>query len=164
MEREFSIQQMAELTGLSIDTLRYYERIGLLEPVGRAASGHRRYRQRDIDWLGLLINLRETGMPIARMLHFAELRRQGDATATERLLILEQHQHSLEQQMQKLEQHMAALQEKIAHKKEFLAQRNAASPSTDASVAPEVEVEIFEPETHVSLNKQGKKEYMHGED
>ena len=43
METEFSIQQVAELTGLSIDTLRYYERIGLLEKVRRASSGHRRY-------------------------------------------------------------------------------------------------------------------------
>lgn len=164
METEFSIQQVAELTGLSIDTLRYYERIGLLEPVSRAASGHRRYRQKDIGWLGLLINLRETGMPIAHMLHFAELRRQGDATATERLRILEQHQHSLEQQVQKLEQHMAALQEKIAHKKEFLAQRNAASHSAHDSGKMEAEIEIFEPETPVSLNQQAKKGYMHGED
>ncbi len=147
METEFSIQQVAELTGLTIDTLRYYERIGLLEPVSRASSGHRRYKQRDIDWIGLLINLRETGMPLTQMLRFAELRRQGDATATERLLLLEQHQHSLEQQMQKLEQHMMALQRKIAHKKAFLAQRDAASHSVQASEQSEVEVESFDSET-----------------
>src|SRR5215472_4466976 len=98
-ETELSIQQVAELTGLSIDTLRYYERIGLIEPVSRASSGHRRYRQKDLDWIGLLINLRETGMPLAEMLHFAELRRLGDATASERLQLLEQHQHALEQRM-----------------------------------------------------------------
>jgi DNA-binding transcriptional MerR regulator len=85
METEFSIQQVAEITGLSIDTLRYYERIKLLEPVSRASSGHRRYRQKDIDWIGLVINLRETGMPLAQIHYFAELRRQGEATATERL-------------------------------------------------------------------------------
>jgi len=102
METTLSIQQVAELTGLSIDTLRYYERIGLLEPVSRASSGHRRYQQKDIDWIRLLINLKETGMPLAQMTHFAELRRQSDATATERLLLLEQHQRLLEQKMQKL--------------------------------------------------------------
>ncbi len=123
METELSIQQVADLTGLSIDTLRYYERIGLLEPVGRASSGHRRYRQRDLDWIRLLIDLRATGMPIAQMLHFAELRRKGDATAVERLRILEEHQRTLEQQMQKVEQHKAALQRKIEHKKAFLDQR-----------------------------------------
>lgn len=127
METEFSIQQVADLSGLSIDTLRYYERIGLLEKVRRASSGHRRYTRRDVDWLALLINLRETGMPLAQMLHFAELRRQGDATATERLLLLEQHQRSLEQQMQKLQHHMTALQEKIAHKKAALTQRGIVS-------------------------------------
>lgn len=124
METEFSIQQVAEIMGLSIDTLRYYERIGLLEPVQRASSGHRRYRQKDIDWIGLIINLRETGMPLAQIHHFAELRRQGEITATERLQILEEHQQALYQQMLKLEQHMTALQHKIAHKKAFLAQRN----------------------------------------
>ena len=67
METEFSIQQVAEITGLSIDTLRYYERIGLLESVSRASSGHRRYKQKDIDWIGLVINLRETGMPLAEI-------------------------------------------------------------------------------------------------
>ena|SRR5579859_5774369 len=153
METEFSIQQVAELTGLSIDTLRYYERIGLLEPVSRASSGHRRYRQKDIDWIGLLINLRETGMPLAQMLHFAELRRQGNTTATERLLLLEQHQRSLEQQMQKLEQHMSALKQKIAHKRAFLAQQDAASHSASVSGKTEAEVEVFDPETHARLNK-----------
>jgi DNA-binding transcriptional MerR regulator len=125
METEFSIHQVAERTGLSIDTLSYYERIGLLEPVNRASSGHRRYRQKDIDWISLIINLRETGMPLAQIHHFAELRRQGEVTATERLHIFEQHQHALKQQMQRLEQHMTALQHKIAHKKVFLAQRDA---------------------------------------
>nr|BBH86458.1 MerR family transcriptional regulator [Thermosporothrix sp. COM3] len=121
METDFSIQQVAEKTGLSIDTLRYYERIGLLEPVSRTTSGHRRYRQKDIDWIGLVIDLRETGMPLAQIRHFAMLRRQGKATASERLHILEQHQQALLQQMQKLEQHMSALQSKIEHKKAFLA-------------------------------------------
>jgi DNA-binding transcriptional MerR regulator len=133
METTFSIQQVAKLTGLSIDTLRYYERIGLLEPVSRTSSGHRRYQHRDIAWIALLIDLRETGMPLAQIHHFAELRRKGDATATERLLLLEQHQRSLEQQVQKLEQHMRSLQGKIAHKKAFLAQRGASSSAVPAS-------------------------------
>ncbi len=123
METTFSIQQVAELTGLSIDTLRYYERIGLLEPVSRTSGGHRQYRQKDLDWIGLLIDLRETGMPLAEMFHFAELRRQGDATAAERLQLLEQHQLALEQRMRKLQQHMTALQQKIAHKKAFLREK-----------------------------------------
>ncbi len=146
METASSIQQVAALTGLSIDTLRYYERIGLLEPISRAPSGHRQYRQKDIEWIGLLINLRETGMPLARMRHFAELRRQGDATAPERLLLLEQHQHALEQQIQKLEQHLVALQQKIAHKKAYLAQRNGVSSALEQSLDAPTEKESLHAE------------------
>ncbi len=125
METELTIQQAAQQTGLSIDTLRYYERIGLLEPVGRAPNDHRRYTQYDLEWINLLIRLRDTGMPLAQMARFARLRRQGLATVTERRLMLEQHQHFLEQRMQQLEQHMTALQRKIAHMKELEVQQVA---------------------------------------
>src|SRR5947209_18155860 len=127
METGLTIQQVAQQTGLSIDTLRYYERIGLLEPVGRAQNGHRRYTQHDLAWIDLLIGLRNTGMPRTQMVCFAQLRRQGSATLTERRLMLEQHQHSLEQHTQELEQHMAELPQKIARLKERGARRDAAS-------------------------------------
>lgn len=133
MKGTFSIQQVAQQTGLSIDTLRYYERIGLIEPVQRAPNGHRRYEQKDINWIQLLIRLRETGMPIAQMLHFSQLRRQGDATLTARRLMLEQHQYVLEQHMQKLEQHMDALQRKIASIRAKEARLSLASETTSAS-------------------------------
>jgi uncharacterized protein (DUF342 family) len=94
-------------------------------------------------------------MPLAQMLHFAELRRQGDATATERLALLEQHQHSLEQQMQKLALNMTALQQKIAHKKAFLAPGNAESDSAHLSEKTDVEAEVSESEKQ--LNKTNKK-------
>jgi DNA-binding transcriptional MerR regulator len=124
METTLTIQQVAHQTGLSIDTLRYYERIGLLEPVARASSGHRRYTSRDIAWIELLLRLRDTDMPRAQMVRFAELRRQGDATATERRLLLEEHQRALEQRMRQLEQHMAALQQKISRIKAVEARRD----------------------------------------
>src|SRR2546430_980036 len=127
METGLTIQQVAQQMGLSIDTLRYYERIGLLEPVGRAQNGHRRYTQHDLAWIDLLIRLRNTGMPRAQMVRFAQLRRQGSATATERRLMLEQHQRSLERHMQELEQHMAELQQSIALHEEREEQRDAAS-------------------------------------
>lgn len=132
METGLTIQQVSQQTGLSIDTLRYYERIGLLEPVGRAQNGHRRYTQHDLDWIDLLIRLRNTGMPRAQMVRFAQLRRQGSATLSERRLMLEQHQYSLEQRMQQLEQHMATLQQKIDRLKELETQRDAASQSAHA--------------------------------
>ncbi len=66
-------------------------------------------------------------MPRARMVRFAQLRRQGPATATERRLMLEQHQHALAERMRALEEHMAALRQKIARVKEVEARRDAAS-------------------------------------
>ena len=65
MGTDLTIQQVAALTQLSEHTLRYYERIGLLDPVNRASSGHRRYSTGDIAWIEFLTRLRTTGMPIA---------------------------------------------------------------------------------------------------
>ena len=147
METGLTIQQVAQQTGLSIDTLRYYERIGLLEPVLRAQNGHRRYTQHDLAWIDLLMRLRDTGMPRAQMVRFAELRRQGSATLTERRLMLEQHQHSLQQHMQELEQHMAMLQHKIARIKELEAQQDVASHPAHAFGQSEAAVSASNPDT-----------------
>ena len=147
METGLTIQQVAQQTGLSIDTLRYYERIGMLEPVGRAQNGHRRYTQHDLAWIDLLMRLRDTGMPRAQMVRFAELRRQGSPTLTERRLMLEQHQHSLQQHMQELEQRMATLQQKIARIKELEAQQDATSHPALAFGQSEATVGASESET-----------------
>ena len=66
MTGSISPGQAAEHSGFSLDTLRYYERIGLLSPVDRAPSGHRRFTPDDLEWLAVLRCLRDTGMPIAR--------------------------------------------------------------------------------------------------
>src|SRR5437660_2828748 len=147
METGLTIQQVAQQTGLSIDTLRYYERIELLEPIGRAHNGHRRYTQHDLAWIDLLIRLRNTGMPRAQMVRFAQLGRQGSATLTERRLMLEQHQQTLQQRMQELEQHLTVLQYKIAHLKAREAQQNAAPPPAHMSVQSDAPISVGDPET-----------------
>ena len=78
MDAELTIQEAAAETGLSIHTLRYYERIGLIHPVDRATNGHRRYTPGDLGWIDLLKRLRATGMPIQRMQQYAALQRQGE--------------------------------------------------------------------------------------
>src|SRR5262249_59405890 len=75
----FSPSQAAEQSGFSLDTLRYYERIGLLDGIDRAPSGHRRFHDDDLEWLGVLRCLRDTGMPIAHMPRDPELARAGQA-------------------------------------------------------------------------------------
>jgi DNA-binding transcriptional MerR regulator len=64
MDAELTIQQVSERTGLSVYTLRYYERNGLLEPINRAANGHRCYSATNITRIEFLSKLRMTGMPI----------------------------------------------------------------------------------------------------
>ena len=118
MQTELSIQQVAQQTGLSIDTLRYYERIGLIDPISRATSGHRRYTEDDLEWIFLLIWLRKTDMPLTQIIHYLQLRRQGPQTLTARRIILEEHQCNLEQRMQQIEQYMIVLHEKIEHLRE----------------------------------------------
>ncbi|MEV7010617.1 MerR family transcriptional regulator [Streptosporangium sp. NPDC051022] len=105
--------QVAEETGFSLDTLRYYERIGLLERVGRNAAGQRRFTQDDVGWLGTIRCLRDTGMPIAEMLRFAELVRAGDHTIPDRLALLEAHDRRVEEQVANLREKQLAIRRKI---------------------------------------------------
>jgi DNA-binding transcriptional MerR regulator len=90
-EPALSIAEAAEASGLSMHTLRYYERTGLLEPVHRNGSGHRRYRAADLERITFLTRLRATGMPIRDVRRYAELMTAGEATNEERLALLEAH-------------------------------------------------------------------------
>lgn len=115
MATELSIQQVASVTELSPHTLRYYERIGLLGPVKRASSGHRRYSSQDIAWIDFLTRLRTTGMPIQEMQQFAELRRQGDRTFYQRRQLLESHRQAVHQKLTELTHNLTVIEDKIRH-------------------------------------------------
>ncbi len=110
--------QVVEETGFSLDTLRYYERIGLLERIGRNAYGQRRFTEDDVGWLGMIRCLRDTGMPIAEMLRFAELVRQGRHTIRDRIALLEAHDREVEEQIADLRQKQSAIQRKIQYYKD----------------------------------------------
>jgi DNA-binding transcriptional MerR regulator len=110
----FSPSQAAEQSGFSLDTLRYYERIGLLDDIDRAPSGHRRFRDDDLEWLGVLRCLRETGMPIAQMRRYAALTRRGEATMAERLSLLTEHDRQVQERIALLQAQHNHLREKIA--------------------------------------------------
>ena len=90
---------MAERTGVSIDTLRYYEREGLIEPIPRAASGHRRFRIDDVLWVEVLRCLRDTGMTIDQLRHYCELGQRGPGTEPERRTLLLEHRALVERQI-----------------------------------------------------------------
>jgi len=106
---------MAERCDMTTHTLRYYERVGLIQPVGRARNGHRRYSDADEAWLKFLHCMRATNMPIREMQRYAVLRDRGTDTSLERRRILEEHQATIAAQIAALEKAHALLTRKIAN-------------------------------------------------
>lgn len=113
METRLTVQQTAKKTGLSAHTIRYYERIGLIPTIQRAANGHRRYTEDDIGWIEFLKCLRSTGMPIAEMQRYVELQQEGDATLDDRLALLEGHRRRIKAKIRELNSFLQKIEGKI---------------------------------------------------
>lgn len=110
----FSIAEAAERSGLTTHTLRYYERDGLmLTSVDRSPAGHRRFTERDLNWIQLITRLRATGMPIRDVRRYAELVRAGDGNEAERLALLVRHREQVEAQLAEVTSHLRAIDHKI---------------------------------------------------
>jgi len=109
----YSIRTMAERCEMTTHTLRYYERVGLIQPVGRAHNGHRRYSDADEAWLKFLHCMRATNMPIREMQRYAQLRDRGTDTSLERRRILEEHRATIAAQIVALQKAHALLTHKI---------------------------------------------------
>ena len=120
---KLAISAASEAVGLSAHTLRYYERAGLLRPVARADSGHRRYDEDDLAWIEFLTKLRSTGMPIRQIRRYAELLWAGEHTEPERLALLEAHRDQVSAQLAETE----CCLERIDHKIAFYRERNPTS-------------------------------------
>jgi MerR family transcriptional regulator, aldehyde-responsive regulator len=118
--------QMSERTGVSIDTLRYYEREGLLDDVARAHSGHRRYSEGDVLWVEVLRCLRDTGMTIDQLRRYCELGAQGERTEPERRDILTHHRARVEEQIAQRHEALRL----IDHKLSFYTSEASAGGST----------------------------------
>ncbi|MCT2583307.1 MerR family transcriptional regulator [Actinophytocola gossypii] len=127
--RRYSPGQVAERTGFSLDTLRYYERIGLLDGIERNSGGQRVFTEDDLGWLRILRCLRETGMPIARMVRYAELARGGDETVAERLAVLEEHDEDITRRIELLRAEQEHIRGKIAHYREKAEPAAAVEPA-----------------------------------
>jgi DNA-binding transcriptional MerR regulator len=102
---------------MTAHTLRYYERVGLIQPVGRARNGHRRYSEADEAWLKFLHCMRATSMSIREMQHYAKLRERGEATSLERRKLLEDHQAAIAGKIVELQTAHDLLTHKIANYK-----------------------------------------------
>ncbi len=127
-----TIADAARATGVSAYTLRYYERAGLINGVGRADSGHRRYTDDDLAWIEVIQRLRATGMPIQRIRRYAELVRAGEGNEAERLALLEEHRAAVTAQLAQVRRHLAFIERKIAIYEEKLSDDTATRiPGTD---------------------------------
>ncbi|MGJ3559435.1 MerR family transcriptional regulator [Streptomyces sp. INA 01156] len=110
----YTISEVVALTGLSAHTLRWYERIGLMPDIDRSHTGQRRYSNRDLDWLALVGKLRLTGMPVADMVRYAELVREGDHTYGDRLALLTTTREDVLARIAELQGTLAVLDRKIS--------------------------------------------------
>lgn len=109
----YTISEAVACTGLTAHTLRWYERIGLMPHVDRSHTGQRRYRNRDLDWLEFVNKLRLTGMPVADMVRYAELVREGESTYGERRELLESTRRDVLTRIAELHDTLAVLDRKI---------------------------------------------------
>ncbi|WP_461074993.1 MerR family transcriptional regulator [Streptomyces deserti] len=113
-EDQYTISEVAALTGLTAHTLRWYERIGLMPHIDRSHTGQRRYTNRDLDWLDLVGKLRLTGMPVADMVRYAEMVREGDHTYGERFELLKATREDVLARIAELQGTLAVLDRKIS--------------------------------------------------
>ena len=114
------IGEVAQRTGLSIDTLRYYEDIGLIPPQRRDGGGRRRYDPEILRWLEFVARLKSTGMPLAGMVRYAALRAAGDGTSADRMALLEEHGAKVAAQIGVLAEALDVINGKIATYRETL--------------------------------------------
>ena len=118
-----SIGQVAERTGLSVHTLRFYEREGILaNPVRRGVGGNRVYTEQDIEWLSLCMVLRASGMPLQAVRRYTELVREGAGNEEERLALLRRHREYLNAQLGKLNECMDLINYKVGVYEDLLDQ------------------------------------------
>lgn len=112
-KEKLTIQEAADVTGLSAHTLRYYERIGLIHPIERKENTRRLYTADDLGWIDFLTRLRATGMSIRDMQKYAELQRQGDGTLPERLEMLKALRVQVGGRIRELHEHLKLVDYKI---------------------------------------------------
>ena len=109
-----SIAEAARRTGVSVHTLRYYERAGLVvTAVDRTAGGRRRYHQLDLDWIVICTRLRATGMPIKTIRRYAELVSAGPGNEQERLALLEAHRAAVTARLTQTRENLRLIDHKI---------------------------------------------------
>ena len=115
----YSIQDVSKKTGLSAHTLRYYEKEGLISGVERTQGGFRQYTDEDLERLGLICCLKNTGMSIQEIARFVQLTREGDHTLKERVELLQEHRERVLARMEEMQKYL----EKVTWKLNFFTEK-----------------------------------------
>ncbi|KQM60437.1 MerR family transcriptional regulator [Agreia sp. Leaf210] len=120
VDQSVTISVAAELLGITVDTIRYYEKEGIAPAPGRSPDGWRRYDTAALSWLAGTVMLRGTGMSVHEMREYAAAYRAG-ADDAERLALLEQHHAAVLDRQAEVQRHVAALERKIAAYRQTIA-------------------------------------------
>lgn len=115
----YSIQEVSKKTGLSAHTLRYYEKEGLISGVERTPGGFRQYTDEDLEALGLICCLKNTGMSIQEIARFVQLTREGEHTLEERVELLRVHRENVIERIAEMQKHL----EKVTWKLNFFSEK-----------------------------------------
>lgn len=115
----YSMKEVCEKTGLTAHTLRYYEKEGLLPEISRTKGGLRIYTDADLEILGLICCLKNTGMPLNEIARFIQLTREGDHTLKERCEMLRSHRQAVLDRMAEMQRHL----DKVTWKLNFFSEK-----------------------------------------
>lgn len=108
-----TIKEVSEILNISQDTLRYYEKIGMIPPVKRTVGGIRNYQEEDIGWIQLVTCMRNAGLPIKVMIDYLNLYQQGDSTIQARCNLLKEQRENLLEQRKQIDETLEKLNYKI---------------------------------------------------
>ncbi len=133
----YTIQEVCRKTGLSAHTLRYYEKEGLLTGIGRSMGGFRQYTDEDLEWLGLIRCLKNTGMPLKEIARFVQMAHAGDSTLRDRVMLLQAHRDKVSARMEELQHHL----DKVTRKLNYFAEKLRAYEKSGERPAPDAREE-----------------------
>ena len=109
----YTIQEVCEKTGFSAHTLRYYEKEGLLTGIQRSRGGIRQYSDEDLEWLGLISCLKNTGMALQEIARFVHLAHQGNETLTERVELLKERREKIVERIAEMQRYLEKINWKV---------------------------------------------------
>ena len=113
-----TIKEVSEKFNISQDTLRYYERVGMIPPVTRTSGGIRDYQESDLGWVELAICMRSAGLPVEALIEYVKLTQEGDKTIEARLQLLSEQRESLIEHQKKINDTLKRLDYKIGRYEE----------------------------------------------